>query len=242
VKHTYYPTVLDLKDTPTLTLPPRGGGKGEGESRYYYPAFLNLKGKKVVIIGGGKVAQRKVVTLLKTGADLTVISPELTKKIEREKLKGRIKHIRRQYRKGDLKNAFLVIAATDSPDVNEQVSKDAPCLVNVVDTPHLCNFIVPSVIKRNPLTIAVSTSGISPALSRSIRKELEKMYGSEFSEYLKSLRRIRTEAMRVIKDKRKRGEFLKAIASEKIIEMLRETGFREAQRLAEDLLRKAKTS
>jgi len=208
----------------------------------YYPAFLNLKGKKVVIIGGGKVAERKVVTLLKTGADLTVISPELTKKIEREKLKGRIKHIRRQYRKGDLKNAFLVIAATDSPNVNEQVSKDATCLVNVVDTPHLCNFIVPSVIKRNPLTIAVSTSGISPALSRSIRKELEKMYGSEFSEYLKSLGRIRTEAMRVIKDKRKRGEFLKAIASEKIIEMLRETGFREAQRLAEDLLRKVKTS
>jgi precorrin-2 dehydrogenase/sirohydrochlorin ferrochelatase len=212
------------------------------EPKVYYPIFLNLKNKSVVIIGGGKVAERKVVTLLKTGADLTVISPELTKKIEREKLKGRIKHIRGQYRKGDLKNAFLVIAATDSPNVNEQVSKDAPCLVNVVDTPHLCNFIVPSVIKRNPLTIAVSTSGISPALSRSIRKELEKMYGSEFSHYLKLLRRIRTEAMRVIKDKRKRGEFLKAIASEKIIEMLRETGFREAQRLAEDLLRKVKTS
>ena len=212
------------------------------EPKVYYPIFLNLKNKSVVIIGGGKVAERKVVTLLKTGADLTVISPELTKKIEREKLKGRIKHIRRQYRKGDLKNAFLVIAATDSQVINEQVSKDAPCLVNVVDTPHLCNFIVPSVIKRNPLTIAVSTSGISPALSRSIRKELEKMYGSEFSDYLKLLRRIRTEAMRVIKDKRKRGEFLKAIASEKIIEMLRETGFREAQRLAEDLLRKVKTS
>lgn len=212
------------------------------EPKVYYPIFLNLKNKSVVIIGGGKVAERKVVTLLKTGADLTVISPELTKKIEREKLKGRIKHIRRQYRKGDLKNAFLVIAATDSPNVNEQVSKDATCLVNVVDTPHLCNFIVPSVIKRNPLTIAVSTSGISPALSRSIRKELEKMYGSEFSEYLKLLRRIRTEAMRVIKDNRKRGEFLKAIASKKIIEMLREKGFREAQRLAEDLLRKAKTS
>ena len=212
------------------------------EPKVYYPIFLNLKNKSVIIIGGGKVAERKVVTLLKTGADLTVISPELTKKIEREKLKGRIKHIRRQYRKGDLKNAFLVIAATDSPNVNEQVSKDAPCLVNVVDTPHLCNFIVPSVIKRNPLTIAVSTSGISPALSRSIRSELEKMYGSEFSEYLKLLIRIRTEAMRVIKDKRKRGEFLKAIASEKIIEMLREKGFKETQRLAEDLLRKAKTS
>ena len=212
------------------------------EPKVYYPIFLNLKGKKVVVIGGGKVAERKILALLKTSADITVVSPEITKKIKKEKVKGGIKHICRQYRKGDLRKAFLVIAATDSPNVNEQVSKDAPCLVNVVDTPHLCNFIVPSVIKRNPLTIAVSTSGVSPALSRSIRKELEKMYGSEFSHYLKLLKRIRTEAMRVIKDKRKRGEFLKAIASEKIIEMLREKGFKETQRLAEDLLRKVKTS
>lgn len=212
------------------------------EPKVYYPIFLNLKNKVVVIIGGGKVAERKILTLVKTCADITVVSPEITEKIEREKVKGTIKHICRQYRKGDLKNAFLVIAATDSPDVNKQVSKDAPCLVNVVDTPHLCNFIVPSVIKRNPLTIAVSTSGISPALSRSIRKELEKMYGSEFSHYLKFLRRIRTEAMSVIKDKRKRGEFLKAIAAEKIIEMLREKGFKETKKVADDLLRKAKTS
>jgi precorrin-2 dehydrogenase/sirohydrochlorin ferrochelatase len=210
------------------------------EPKVYYPIFLNLKNKVVVIIGGGKVAERKALTLLKTGADLTVISPVLTKKLEREKVKGRIKHIRRQYRKGDLKSAFLVIAATDFPVTNEQVSKDAPCLVNVVDTPHLCNFIVPSVIKRNPLTIAVSTSSISPALSRSIRKELEKMYGSEFSHYLKLLRRIRTEAMIVIKDKRKRGEFLKAIASEKISKMLREKGYRWTKRVAHDLLRTAK--
>ena len=180
------------------------------EPKVYYPVFLNLKGKKALLLWGGKVAERKILALLKTDADVTVISPEITKKIEKEKLKGRIKHIRRQYRKGDLKNAFLVIAATDSPDVNEQVSKDAPCLVNVVDTPHLCNFIVPSVIKRDPLTIAVSTSGISPALSRSIRKELEKMYGSEFSDYLKSLKVIRAEAMKVIRDKRKRGRIFKS--------------------------------
>lgn len=240
MKSTYYPAILDLKDTSTLTLPPRGGGKGRGESRCYYPAFLNLKGKKVIIIGGGKVAERKVLTLLKTGADLTVISPVLTKKLDREKVKGNIKHIRQQYRKGDLKSAFLVIAATDSPVINEQVSKDAPCLVNVVDTPHLCNFIVPSVIKRNPLTIAVSTDGISPALSRSIRKELGKMYGPEFSHYLKLLRRIRTEAMIVIKDKRKRGKFLKTIASEKIIKMLRVKGYKGTKRVADDVLRKAK--
>jgi siroheme synthase-like protein len=94
----------------------------------YYPAFLNLKGKITVVIGGGKVAERKVVGLLKAGSDVKVISPYLTKRIEKEKLRGRIKHIPRQYRKGDLKNAFLVIAATDSPTINDRVSKDAPSL------------------------------------------------------------------------------------------------------------------
>lgn len=210
--------------------------------KVYYPIFLNLKGKKAVVIGGGKVAERKILTLLKTGADVTVISPEITNRIERERIKSRIKHICRYYRKDDLKDAFLVIAATDSPDINEQVSQHAPCLVNVVDTPKLCNFIVPSVIQRGPLTIAVSTSGISPALSRLIRKELEQMYGPEFSEYLKSLRSIRTEAIKIIKDQRKRGQFLKTIASEKMIKMLREKGCIETKRVVKDIFKKAKAT
>lgn len=210
--------------------------------KVYYPVFLNLKGKKAVVIGGGKVAERKILALLKTGADITVTSPEITKKIEKEKLKGRIKHITRQYRKGDLKNAFLVIAATDHPAINERVSKDAFCLVNVVDTPYLCNFIVPSIMNRGLLNIAVSSSGISPALSRSIRKELEKLYGPEFAIYLNSLKIIRTEAIKTIKDKKKRGEFLKDIASEKMIRMLREKGSGEAKKVAEDLFRKVKVS
>jgi precorrin-2 dehydrogenase/sirohydrochlorin ferrochelatase len=206
----------------------------------YYPAFLNLKDKIAVVIGGGKVAERKVVSLLKAGSDVKVISPKLTKRIEKEKLKGRIKHIPRQYRKGDLKNAFLVIAATDSPTINDRVSKDAPSLVNVVDIPDLCNFIVPSVMNRGPLNIAVSTSGISPALSRSIRKELEKFYGSEFNNYLKLLKKIRSKALDVIDDKKKRGEFLKAIASEKMMRMLRQKGFKETRKVVDDLFIKAK--
>jgi precorrin-2 dehydrogenase/sirohydrochlorin ferrochelatase len=207
----------------------------------YYPAFLNLKGKIAVVIGGGKVAERKVVSLLKAGSDVKVISPYLTKRIEKEKLRGRIKHIPRQYRKGDLKNAFLVIAATDFPTINDRVSKDAPSLVNVVDIPDLCNFIVPSVMNRGPLNIAVSTSGVSPALSRSIRKELEKLYGPEFNNYLKLLKKIRSKTLDVIDDRKKRGEFLKAVASEKMMRMLREKGFRETGRVIVDLFKKATT-
>jgi precorrin-2 dehydrogenase/sirohydrochlorin ferrochelatase len=195
VPEVYYPAFLNLKDTPTLTLPPRWGGEGGGESRYY-PVFLNLKGKKAVVVGGGKVAERKILSLLKAGSDVKVISPYLTKRLEKEKLRGRIKHTPRQYRKGDLESVFLVIAATDSGVINERVSKDAPYLVNVVDTPHLCNFIVPSIVNRGLLTIAVSTSGVSPGLSRSIRKELEKLYGPEFANYLKSVKVIRAKDAR----------------------------------------------
>jgi len=236
----YYPAFLNLKDTPTLTLPPRGGGEGGGESRYY-PVFLNLKGKKAVVVGGGKVAERKILSLLKAGSDVKVISPYLTKRLEKEKLRGRLEHIPRQYRKGDLKSVFLVIAATDSGWINERVSKDASCLVNVVDTPHWCNFIVPSIVNRGLLTIAVSTSGVSPGLSRSIRKELEKLYGPEFANYLKSVKVIRSKALKLIQDKKKRGELLKAIASEKIINILREKGFKETKKIVEELFNKKET-
>ncbi len=204
---------------------------GGGEShRYYYPAFLNLKGKKTVVVGGGKIAERKILALLKAGADVTVISPEITKRIAGEKLKGRIKHISRQYGRGDSRKAFLVIAATSSQEINRRVSEDATCLVNVVDTPSLCNFIVPSVLQRGPLTIAVSTGGISPALSKSIRQELEKLYGPEFAEYLQLLEKIRKKAMAEIWNKEQRTNFLKSLASEEMIKMLREKGLKEVQK------------
>jgi precorrin-2 dehydrogenase/sirohydrochlorin ferrochelatase len=206
----------------------------------YYPVFLNLKDRKIVVVGGGKVAERKVFALLRAGADLTVISPEITRKIERERKRGGIKHIRRQYRKGDLSGTFLAIAATDSSAINERISRDAPCLVNVVDTPRLCNFIVPSVMKRGAMTIAISTGGISPALSRAVRKELEKLYGSEFSGYLETLRSIRTEALKDIGNKRKRAEFLKSLVSGEMLGMLRGKGCGEVKRRAAASLKKAK--
>ena len=197
-------------------------------SNSYYPAFIDLENKKTVVFGGGKVAERKILGLLDTGAKVTVVSPGLTKRIEREKQKGRLRHICRGYRKSDLKNAFLVIAATDDRDVNERVSRDAPCLVNVVDVPKLCNFIVPSSMQRGPLTIAISTGGVSPALARSLRKELEKIYGCEFSGYLKTLQKIRAQAMTMIKDGKKRAAFLKAVASDNMLKLLKEKGCSEA--------------
>lgn len=214
--------------------------KPDNSVRSYYPVFLNLTKKKAVVIGGGRVAERKVLSLIGTGARITVISPAITKRIEREKDKGRIRHVSREYRAGDLKDAFLVIAATDSRAVNEKVSRESPGLVNVVDTPELCNFIVPSIVNRGPLTIAVSTGGVSPAFSKSIRRELEEMYGYEIAGYLKLLKKIRSEALGSMKDQKKRGMFLKSVASGKMLSMLREQGCSVTKKAAKDLFRKAK--
>jgi precorrin-2 dehydrogenase len=190
----------------------------------YYPAFLDLRGKKAVVVGGGKVAERKVLSLLKSGADVIVISPFLTERLAREKSREHIRHLNRRYRKNDLKGAFIVIAATDSPETNRTVGRDAPALVNVVDVPAECNFIAPSVVKRGPLAIAISTGGISPAMSKALRKEIEELYGSRFSEYLEFVKKIRAKAMKEIADKKRRASFLKGLASEEMLEMLRGKG------------------
>ena len=190
----------------------------------YYPAFLNLEGKKAVVVGGGKVAERKVLTLIKAGAELTVVSPLLTGRLQKEKEAKRLRHISRTYRPGDLKDSFLVIAATDSPEVNRKVAGDAPALVNVVDVPCECNFIAPSVVKRGPLVLAISTSGTSPAFAKAIRKEIEKSYGTVFSEYLGFVKVLRSRAMREITDTVVREKFLKSLASEDILYALRTKG------------------
>lgn len=195
----------------------------------YYPAFINLCGKKCVVVGGGKVAERKVASLLSTGADVTVISPVLTDTIEKHKKRGRIRHIRRNYRSGDLKGAFLVIAATSDERINRKVSDDAPCLVNVADKPEMANFIVPSVVNRGPMTIAVSTSGASPAIARAVRKELELLYNKDFGQFLDFLKKLRKRAIKEITDKKARERFLKGVASKEVLSILRGKGFKEAK-------------
>jgi len=114
--------------------------------------------------------------------------------------------------------------------------------VNVVDIPSLCNFIVPSVVKRGPLTIAISTSGISPALSRSIRKELKKLYGSAFGKYLQLLEKVRKKTKEDIRDKKRRTEFLKGLARAETIRILRQKGYKGVvKRIAKSLEYKTET-
>lgn len=199
----------------------------------YYPVFVNLQGKKAVVAGGGEVAERKVMSLVESGAGVTVISPGITDRLANLKEKHVFTHIEREYRKGDLENAFIVIAATSSKTVNREISQEAPFLVNVVDDPKVCNFIVPSVIIRTPLMAAISTQGISPALSKTIRKELEQLFPPDISMYLQWLNKTRKVAKINIQVQKKRQELLRELASSEILNLLRTEGLTKALEKAE---------
>jgi len=197
----------------------------------YYPVFLNLKGKKAVVVGGGKVAERKAIALVKSGALVKIISPTITRLLEKYKKKGLIKHVRRNYKKGDLKGAFVVVIGTSSRETNVKIANDArqltgdrSPLVNIVDSPEEGNFIVPSVIRRGPLTIAISTEGCSPAVSKAIRREIERSYGPHFAWYIRFAGLMRKKAMKKITDAKKRERFLKTLAAPEIFDILRNKG------------------
>ncbi|MDA8087291.1 MAG: bifunctional precorrin-2 dehydrogenase/sirohydrochlorin ferrochelatase [Nitrospiraceae bacterium] len=190
-----------------------------------YPAFLDLKGKKCIVVGGGRVAQRKVGPLLRAGALVWVYSPRLTPVLSRLNENGLIRHFPRGCGKNELKGAFLVFSATDSHAENEKIASLAHGLgipVNVASGEARSSFIVPSVVRRGPLMIAVSTSGASPAMSKSIRLEIRKFYGTQFSGYLKGLSRLRQKAL---KDKdlspASRKRLFKRLASFDIIKRIR---------------------
>ena len=164
----------------------------------YYPIFIELEGKTVLVVGGGSVAQRKVETLLKFGASIHIVSKGLTHKLKKLVESKKIHHIGEEFKDEHLDGAFLAIAATDDKLLNQKISKNARMrnlLINAVDQPSDCNFIVPSIINRGDLLIAISTSGKSPALAKRIRKDLEAQFGSEYEVFLTLMGRLRTDIL-----------------------------------------------
>jgi len=164
----------------------------------FFPVFLNLKDKLCIVIGGGRVAERKIENLLTVQAKIKVISPEVTLKLKKLAEEGKIEWERRGYKKGDLNSAWLVIAATDNPEIQKEIFKEAEekrIFCNVVDVPELCSFIVPSTIRRGLLTIAISTSGVSPAVARRLRETLEEIIGEEYVLYLKLMKDLRKQIL-----------------------------------------------
>ncbi len=162
----------------------------------YYPVFLNLAGKRCVIIGGGTIAEGKISKLKETGAQVTIISPDATPAIQKMAKQGVVEWTPRKYQPGDLEGAFLGIAATDVRQVNQQIFQEAEHLgvvLNVVDDAELCAFIAPSIVERGPVTVAISTGGTSPALARKLRETLEDSPALEWAELAPVLSKARKE-------------------------------------------------
>jgi len=165
----------------------------------YYPIFLNISGKRCVVVGGGQVSLRKVKALLEHRASVEVISPDACPELNKLAEDGEISVLPRSYRAGDLEDAFIVIAATSDRDTNLEVAQEAQrkaVLVNVVDDQENSDFIAPSYVRRGDITIAVSTAGRSPALARKIRTRLEKDFGDEYASLARLIGEVRVEIKR----------------------------------------------
>jgi precorrin-2 dehydrogenase/sirohydrochlorin ferrochelatase len=165
--------------------------------------MVDLAGRRCLVVGGGRVAERKVGLLLECGATVKVVSPTATQKITEWAARKAIRLARRAVRPADLTRAFLVFAATDDAQVNRTVAEKvraAGGLVNVADAPTACNFLVPAVVRQGDLTIAISTGGGSPALSKRLRQRLEATIGPEYDAFLAALRELRAQAQRTISD------------------------------------------
>ena len=164
----------------------------------YYPVHLNIKNRNCLVIGGGGVGTRKVATLLSCGADVTVVSPVVSRQLEDLASDGKITVRKRTYRSADLDGMFLVIGATDDELLNRQISNDADrlnTLCNIADRPEVCNFILPSIVRQDDLVITISTSGQSPALAKKLRKLLQNQFGAEYGELLKLMGAIRRKLL-----------------------------------------------
>ena len=142
----------------------------------YYPVYLNLRGRRCVIVGGGTVAEGKINRLLDSGAAICVVSPDATPGIRQFVADGAVRWKQREYREGDLAGAFIAIAATNLREVNRSIFEEAETrgvMLNAVDDPPNCSFIAPAIVQRGPVTLAISTGGVSPALARKLRESLE---------------------------------------------------------------------
>ncbi|MQR96249.1 NAD(P)-binding protein [Fictibacillus phosphorivorans] len=159
-----------------------------------YPIHVNLSDKTVVVAGGGIVAYRKIKDLLNEEAIITVISPTVVNEIQDWHAENKLTWIEREVKREDLEKAFLIIAATNCTEINSWIAEQTSPkqLVNIVDQPNLGNFIVPSVVKRGKLILSVSTSGASPSLSKSIKKELQQKYSEDYETYLDFLFQCRS--------------------------------------------------
>jgi siroheme synthase-like protein len=188
-----------------------------------YMVNLSLRGRAALVVGGGEIARRKVLDLLAAQASVTVVAPRACAGIVELAEQGRIRAHWRPYRAEDIGDAFVAIAATDDNDVNVAVSRDATArnvLVNVVDVPALCTFIVPATVHRGDLTIAITTDGGCPSLASILREELEGRYGPEYGKLVSLFSELRRRMKALAWDGPTIREKLAAIYRDGVVELI----------------------
>jgi len=190
----------------------------------YYPVNLDIRHQSCLVVGGGAVGTRKVRTLLDCSAAVTVVSPEVTNRISVLAQENRISLKQRPYQASDLDGVFLVIGATDLKALNRTIHDDARKqgkLCNIADQPDLCNFILPSIIERGDLIIAISTSGKSPAFARRLRKQLEAQFGPEYAEFLKFMGAVRKILLKRSRDPETHRGVFESLIDQGLLECIR---------------------
>lgn len=197
-----------------------------------FPIYLNMNEKPCLIIGGGKVARRKIEDLLDYGLIIKVVSPQVEEKIATWAGEGIISLQQRPFQEDDLDGAYIVFTATDNNELNHRVARlcrQRSILVNAVDDPPNCDFYVPSIIRRNSLALAISTGGKSPMLARKLRQDLEEIIGDEYGEFVDILGEAREEIKNTIPDIEKRKKIFEAMVYSDILDLIK-TGEREKVR------------
>lgn len=200
---------------------------------FTYPISLDLSNQNCLVIGGGKVAERKVLTLLEQKARVEVVSPQLTESLQTLNQHKKLSWRPEVYQTTQLKGKFLVIAATDQPEINLQIARDCQALgllVNVIDQKEAGNFIVNAHFTQGDLQIAVSTGGVSPALAKQIKEQLAEEFGPEYKMMLEIVKEARQEALATITNAEKRRAFLQSLAQMDLTEQLKQTSQEDVQK------------
>ncbi|MGA3208914.1 MAG: bifunctional precorrin-2 dehydrogenase/sirohydrochlorin ferrochelatase [Syntrophales bacterium] len=204
----------------------------------YYPLFLDITDKRCVVVGGGDVAERKAGRLLDFGASVVVVAKTLTPGLETLKKEGRINHIDADYDKAVIDHAFLVIGATDRDDVNAKISRDGRekgILVNIVDDPDKCDFVLPSLLKQGDLLIAISTGGKSPALAKKLREEMEQIFGTEYQTLLQVLGQLREKLVVKGRSPDENRRLFEAVVHSDILQHIKDKSWNKVKKIIYDI-------
>jgi precorrin-2 dehydrogenase/sirohydrochlorin ferrochelatase len=204
----------------------------------YYPLFLDITDRRCVVVGGGDVAERKVERLLDSGASVVVVGKTLTPGLETMKKEGRINHIDADYDQAFINNAFLVIGATDRDDVNAEISRDGRekgILVNIVDDPDKCDFVLPSLLKQGDLLIAISTGGKSPALAKKLREEMEQHFGTEYQTLLEVMGQLREKLVVKGRSSDENRLLFEAVVHSEILQHIKDKSWEKVKKIIYDI-------